>query len=119
MPRREDLLDGSVRIHFDAPILHHAEPRGFMTLRPPTFGEVLAHGEPQSLVVGNGAGVTYVDRPLLVKWFSLLLTDHAAEFIQPSRDAALALLVEEVIFGFFTGARTRLRPPPAPSSPEA
>lgn len=120
--RRETLESGAVRVHFAAPIFDQADPKRWCTLRPPTIGEYLDHGDPLTVVVdGAGGGVPVVDRVLLRRWMDRLIEDHDAELICRAPDLALAMLIEEVILGFFTEARRRLRPPspdlPGPASP--
>lgn len=114
-PRREDQPDGSVRIVFAAPILEHGEARGFLTLRPPSVGEVWDIGDPVTWVFNEaGMVVTTVDRPSLRQWTRKLITGHDADVIAMQPDTALGLLIEDVIIGFFRNARTRLKPPSAP-----
>lgn len=116
-PRREDLADGSVRIHFAAPILFHDEPRRFVTLRPPTVREVIEIGDPVTWVYSADGGATsVVERPILLRLVMALIVDHDFDFLAGSRDIALGLLLEEVVLGFFRNARTRLRAASAPSS---
>ena len=116
VPRREDLPDGSVRIVFAAPILFHAEPRASLTLRAPTAGERWEIGDPRSYIENAaGLGMAYTDREMLVRWIRLLIVDHDFDFIARDRDLSLAILIEDVVLGFFTKARMRLRPPSAPS----
>lgn len=109
-PRREDLPDGSVRIWFSSPIFLHAEPKGFLTLRPPQVGERWEHGEPNAYVFNaEGLGTPYTDRPCLRGWIERLIVDHDIDIIGRSSDLALGLLIEEAVLGFFTNARKRLR----------
>lgn len=114
-PRREAQPDGSVRVYFSTPILHFAEPKGFVTLRPPKAGEIWDHGDPLEFVVQDGASTPYVDRPVLKRWIALLMTDHDADMIGRDASTALGLLIEDVVLGFFLSARTSLIVPPAPS----
>lgn len=119
-PRREDQPDGSVRIWFAAPILFHAEPKGFLTLREPLALEAWQMGDPVSFIYDErGYGTPYVDRDRLVTWLQKLIVDHDADIIGRERDLALAMLMEETVIGFFRQARTRLRPPSAASSDQA
>ncbi len=121
-PTRTTQPDGSVRITFAAPIFDQAEPKRGCTLRPPTVGEYLDLGDPLTVVVDHaGAGVPVVDRALLLKWVERLMTDHDPVLVSRSSDLALAMMIEEVVLGFFSAARRRLRPPSpdlsAPASP--
>lgn len=114
-PRREDLPDGSVKIWFAAPIMFHDEAKGFLTLRPPSVGEVWDIGDPVTWVFNDaGMVVTTVDRPSLRQWTRKLITGHDADVIAMHPDTALGLLIEDVIIGFFRNARTRLKPRSAP-----
>ncbi|UNJ22054.1 tail assembly protein [Microcystis phage vB_MweS-yong2] len=123
--RLEQLPDGSARIHFAAPILHHDEPRRFVTLRPPTAGEALEHGDPATWIVqGDGESqraVSVVDRQAALQWFRLLCVDHDADMVLRSSDISIGLLAEDAVLGFFSSARRRLRTasaqPSAPASP--
>lgn len=116
-PRRELQPDGSVRIYFSAPILHHADPRGFVTLREPMALEGWQIGDPVSFIYDDrGYGTPYVDRERLLSWITRLIVDHDIDFIGRTRDLALSMLIEETVLGFFREARTRLRPPSAGSS---
>lgn len=118
--RLETLPEGGRRIYLDAPILLHDEPRMAITLRAPTFIEVMTMGDPQTIVIdGKGGGVTVTDRALLRQWFRLLLADHVAEMVEAKGTPALALLVEEAILDFFTEARRLSKPPVGPASPGA
>lgn len=107
-PRREDLPDGSVRIHFAAPILLHDEPKRFVTFRPPAVGEIWDYGDPLEFVVQDGAGTPYIDRKILRRWIELLMSDHDADIIGRERDPLLGMMIEDAVLGFFTTARTRL-----------
>ncbi|MBX9911457.1 MAG: hypothetical protein K2Z25_22475 [Beijerinckiaceae bacterium] len=111
-PRRETQPDGSVRIWFAAPILHHAEPKGFVTLREPMALESWQIGDPVSYIYDDrGYGTPYVDRERLLQWIRLLIVDHDADILGRERDLALSFLIEETVLGFFRQGRTRLRPP--------
>jgi hypothetical protein len=112
-PRREDLPDGRVRIHFTGPILHFTETKTSVTLRLPTVGEVLDRGDPLTFVVDDQASMPVVDRPAMREWFKALVVDHDADILLMQADTALGLLVEDVILGFFRSARRRLNPPSA------
>jgi hypothetical protein len=115
-PRREPQPDGSVRIYFAAPILHHAEPRGFVTLREPMALEGWQIGDPVSYIYDDrGYGTPYVDRERLLQWIRLLIVDHDADILGRERDLSLSFLIEETVLGFFREARTRSRPPSANS----
>jgi hypothetical protein len=119
-PRREDQPDGSVRVVFAQPILEHGEPKGSVTFRPPTVGEVLDLGDPATWVIGeSGQAVSIVERPLLRQWAGRLAKGCDIDLIAREPDPALGLLIEEVILGFFQSARRRLKPASAPSSPAA
>lgn len=97
-PRREDLPDGTVRVIFASPILHFAEPKGAVTLRPPTVTEVWELGDPRSYLFNDaGQGVGYVDREKLRQWIARLIVDHDADIIGRERDVALGILIEEVV----------------------
>lgn len=85
-----------------------------MTLRPPTAMEIIEVGDP-SAWVSNGAAATFVvERDKLANWFRKLIADHDADIVGRERDAALGLLIEEVILDFFRNARKRLKPESAP-----
>lgn len=115
-PRREDLPDGSVRIWFAAPILLHAEPRGFLTLRQPFAGEPWELGDPRSYVYGvDGLGTPYTDREVLMKWIRRLMVDHDPDIVGREPDLSLGLLIEEAVLDFFTNARKRLKTASAPA----
>lgn len=113
-PRREDLPDGTIRIWFGAPILLHAEPKGFLDLRPPTAGEVWELGDPLSHVYGDGAVTPYVDRALLLRWIGKLMIGHDVDIVAREPDAGLGLMIEEAILDFFGTARKRSRAASAP-----
>lgn len=113
-PRREPQPDGSVRVYFSAPIMFHAEPKGFATLRAPRVGEIWEFGDPIEYVVQDGAATPYVDRKALVRWIHTLMTDHDADIIGRDGDSSLGLLIEDVVLGFFTNARMRLTQASAP-----
>lgn len=116
-PRREDLPDGSVRIHFAAPIVGiGGAAASSLLLRPPTAGEFWEIGDPRGFIYNDqGLGTPYVDRPLLLQWIKKLITEHDAEIIARERDASLGMLIEEAVLDFFKNARTRLKPVSAPS----
>ncbi|MET3892782.1 hypothetical protein ABIE41_003858 [Bosea sp. OAE506] len=115
-PRREDLPDGTVRIWFATPILLHAEPKGFVDLRPPTAGEVWELGDPRAYIFNDaGLGTPYVDRPLLRQWIPRLMVGHDADILGRERDAGLGLLIEEAVLDFFANARKRSKPASEPS----
>ncbi len=114
-PRREDLPDGSVRICFAAPILHFTEPKGSLLLRQPTVLDVLDLGDPLTWVFDAASNATsYVDRDKLRLWFSRLIEGHDADIVGRERDAALGLLIEGALLGFFPSARKRLKAESAP-----
>lgn len=116
-PHRENLPDGSVRVYFSAPILFHAEPKGFATFRAPTVADVWELGDPRVYLFNEaGQGVPYTDREVLVKWIGRLMVDHDVDMVGRHGDAALGLLIESVVLDFFTIARKRLTAGSAPSS---
>lgn len=116
-PRREDQPDGSVKITFAAPILFHAEPKSYLTLRRPFAGEIWDIGDPVTWVFSDsGAVVSTVDRPALRAWVYRLMEGHDPDIIGKLGDIDLGLLIEDVIVDFFRSARRRLKPPSAPSS---
>lgn len=120
-PRREDLPDGSVRIHFAAPIVAiGGVAASSLLLRPPTAGEIWEIGDPRGFIYNDaGLGTPYVDRPLLLQWIRKLVTEHDPDIIARERDAALGMLIEEAVLDFFKNARMRLKPASAPSQPQA
>lgn len=114
-PRREDLPDGSVRIHFAAPILLHAEPKGSLLLRQPAVMDVLELGDPVTWVWDAANNSTrVVERDKLKLWFARLIREHDADIVGREPDTALGLLIEDVLLGFFPSARRRLKPASAP-----
>lgn len=114
-PRREDMPDGSVRIWFAAPILLHAEPKGFLTLRQPTVFDIIEIGDPVTWIFdAESNGVKVVERDKLKIWFSRLIDGHDADIVGRERDAALGVLIEDALLGFFPNARTRLKAVSAP-----
>lgn len=119
--RIEDLPDGTVRIHFDAPILLIDQPKGFVDIRPPTVGEYLDIGDPLTWVFGpDGGGVPITDRGILRRWAAALVSGHSLDVLARESSLALAMAIEGAILGFFKSARTRLNaasaPPPAPQA---
>lgn len=115
-PRREDLPDGSVRIHFAAPIVDQGQAKSSLLLRLPTAAEMWEIGDPRGFIFNDkGEGTPYVDRPLLLQWIRKLITEHDADVIGRERDPALGLLIEEAVLDFFKTARMRLKPVSAPS----
>ncbi|TCR69691.1 hypothetical protein [Bosea sp. BK604] len=120
VPRREDLADGSVRVYFAAPIPHGVEPKGFVTFRPPTAGEVLMHDDPKAYVYNaDGLGTPYTDRAALWGWGQRLIEGHDLDVIGRERDPALGMLIADVILDFFLNARKRLKPASAPSQTDS
>lgn len=120
LPRREDLPDGSVKIHFAAPILDIDQPKRHLTLRRPRAGEIWDIGDPVTWVFSEaGAVISTVDRPALRSWVGRLMEGHDPEIIGELGDIDLGLLIEDVIVDFFRSARRRLKPPSAPSSTPA
>lgn len=110
-PRREDLPDGSVRIWFAAPILHHADPKGSLLLRQPSVGELWEIGDPVTWVFdAENRGTPIVERDILLLWIKKLISEHDHDVIARDRDLALGMLIEETVLGFFRNARTALRP---------
>lgn len=113
--RREDLSDGSVRIHFAAPIMYFAEPKGSLVLRQPTVFDTIEIGDPLTWVFdAEGNGTKVVERDKLRLWFARLIDGHDADVVGRERDVTLGLLIEDAILGFFQSARTRLRAASAP-----
>ncbi|KPH80683.1 hypothetical protein [Bosea vaviloviae] len=109
-PRREDLPDGSVRIHFAAPILLFTEPKGHATLRRPTVAESWEIGDPLTYIVDErGYATPFLDRPRLVTWINRLVTDHDADVIGRDSDLALGMLMEDAVIDFFRKAKLRSR----------
>lgn len=114
--RREPQPDGSVRVYFGKPILFHAEPKTFVTLRSPTVADIWELGDPRNFLFNEaGQGVPYTDRELLVRWIGRLMIDHDVDMIGRDGDAALGLLIEGVVLDFFLNARKRLKSESAPS----
>lgn len=119
-PRREDLPDGSVRIHFAKPILHFGEAKMAAVFRPPTAGEFLDLGDPRHYVYdADGFGAPHTDRALLRRWAALLIVGHDIDMVGREADPMLGMLIEEAILDFFANARRRLKPASAPSSEPA
>jgi hypothetical protein len=114
-PRREDLPDGSVRIHFAAPIVDQGKARLFCDFRPPTVGELIDTGDPRALVMSaDGVGTDYVDRIALRRWGEKLIVGHDFDVIARERDLRLGMLIEGVLLGFFENARMWLKAGSAP-----
>lgn len=119
LPRREDQPDGSVKILFAAPILDIDESKRHLTLRPPQAGEIWDIGDPRSFIYNDdGLGTPYVDRVRLRMWIGRLMVGHDVDIIGAQGDAALGLLIEEVVLDFFGKARKQLKPASAPSQTE-
>lgn len=115
-PRRENLPDGSVRIWFAAPILFHAEPKGSCVFHPPNVGDWIDIGDPRSFVYNDeGVGTPYTDRATLRQWAKKLIEGHDFEVIARESDMRLAILIEDVLLGFFRNARNWLNAESAPS----
>lgn len=115
-PRREDLPDGKVKVTFAAPILFFDEAKRSVTLRPPTAGEIWEIGDPRSYIYNaEGLGTPYVDRGRFKGWLGKLMIDHDADMIGVAGDAALGMLIEDVVLDFFQNARRRSSAGSAPS----
>lgn len=120
LPRREDLPDGKVKITFATPIMLFEEAKRSVTLRPPTAGEIWEIGDPRSYIYNaEGLGTPYVDRARFKGWLSKLMVDHDADIIGFAGDAALGMLIEDVVLDFFQNARRRSSNASAPSLQQA
>jgi hypothetical protein len=117
--RLEQLPDGSARIHFAAPILHHTEPKGFCTLRPPTSDEYLTHRDPSNWLTSGDAVTPFVDGEIIRAYAKILMVDHDVDMVLRHAPLEVGLLIEEAILGFFRNARKRSKPASAPSSAPA
>lgn len=114
--RREDQPDGKVKIIFAAPILLHDEAKRSLSLRPPRAGEIWDLGDPRSYIYNEaGLGTPYVDRERLKAWIGRLMVDHDHDIIGHTGDAALGMLIEEVVLDFFGNARKWSNAASAPS----
>lgn len=118
-PRREDLPDGSVRIHFAGPIVDQGQARLFCDFRPPTVGELIDIGDPRAIVYDDvGGSAPYTDRSKLGTWARKLIVGHDYDVISRERDMRLGILLEEVLLDFFRSARRWLNAASAPSPSE-
>nr|WP_047574289.1 hypothetical protein [Methylobacterium sp. ZNC0032] len=120
-PRREDLPDGSVRIHFATPIVGiGGEAKLSCDFRCPTVGELIDLGDPRALVMSaDGVGTDYVDRIALRRWGEKLIVGHDFDVLSRERDLRLGMLIEGALLGFFENARSSLKAGSAPSPNEA
>ena len=115
--RIETLPNGAARIHFDAPILLVDQPKGFVDFRPPTVGEYIDIGDPLTWVVDENRRATpFLDRVLLKQWAALLMVGHSFDVLSREPSVELAVMIEDVITGFFQKARLTLSKQSAPSS---
>jgi hypothetical protein len=115
-PRAETQPDGSVRITLVSAILYFEKPEHTLLFRAPRVMEIIELGDPLTWLFRDGVAMKVVDRPVLKLWFERLLVGHDADMVGREADAALGMLIEDVLLGFFQTARMRLNAQSAPSS---
>lgn len=98
----------SVSVRLEEPIVGHEGKIDSLTVRPPTGGEYLAHGDPEEYAqAGNGVFVRSVNRSAVREYATILTGLTDGEVGKLSLVDMMAL--EEAIVGFFRAARERRR----------
>ena len=98
----------SVQLQLEEPIKGHDGEIRVLTVRPPTGGEYLAHGDPEEYAqAGGGVFVRSVNRTAVRAYASVLTGLSDGEVGKMSLLDMMAL--EDAIVGFFRAARERRR----------
>jgi len=98
----------AVQVRLEDPINGHEGKIDSLTVRPPTGGEYLAHGDPEEFAqAGNGVFVRSVNRSAVREYAAALTGLTDAEVGKLSLVDVMAL--EDAIMGFFRAARERRR----------
>ena len=80
-------------------------------LRQPRYRDVMAFGDPSSMIIMQGAMVPNEDMAIIVKYVETLATDEAGEVILPGLlqqlDYRDAIALKDAVLDFFKAASIR------------
>lgn len=79
-----------------------------VVLRPPKYRDIMAYGDPTSLIVMDGAMMPSEDMGVVQKYITTLVTDEAGAVIDPALleqiDYRDALALKDAVLSFFREA---------------
>jgi len=95
-------MANEVRIPLSKPVIGHKGPINEVVLRPPTFDEYMAYGDPYIWVpTGVGNQCFAAENMDVIRAYAKVLIVEPSELLMPKDDFLLAQKVKGAIMGFF------------------